>query len=60
MTLPFKINPLPPSDAVQQQKNLFQRIFQFSIVTVLKISPYGYLKVNYLGISQSLKLRFVM
>jgi len=31
-------NPVPPSDAVRKQKNLFQRIFQFSIVTK-KINP---------------------
>jgi len=31
------INPLPPSDAVRQQKIYFTGLFQFSIVTIKKI-----------------------
>jgi len=33
------INPLPPSDAVRQQKIYFTGFFQFSIVTIQKLSP---------------------
>jgi len=34
------VNPLPPSDAVwKQKKKYFREFFQFSIVTIQKISP---------------------
>jgi len=32
-------NPLPPSDAVRQQKYFFTGSFQFTIATIKKISP---------------------
>jgi len=36
----FVVNPLPPSDADRKQEHLFLSIFfQFSIVTLKKISP---------------------
>jgi len=38
----------------------FRRAFQFGMATILKISPAGNLKFNYLGILKSLKLRILM
>jgi len=59
----FQINnPLPPSDAVRKQKKYgyFIGFFRFSIVTIQKISHPRNLKLGYLGIFQSLKLRILM
>jgi len=53
------LNPLPPSDAVRKQKKN-RGSFQFSFVTVQKMSPSGHLKFDYLGIFQILKLRMLM
>jgi len=52
-----KFNPLSPSDAVRKQKKYFRGSFQFSFVTIKKISPPGNHTFNYLGIFQILKLR---
>ena len=57
----WKLNPLPPSDAVRKQK---KRIFLAHVSTVLskfkKYHPSGNLKSDSLGIFQSLKLRNLM
>jgi len=42
------------------RKKYFTESFQFSIVTILKISPSGNLIFNYLVIFPSLKLRILM
>jgi len=56
-----KINPLPPSDAVRQQKKIFWRIFSVQYCHNIKEShPSGNLKFNYLGIFQSIKLRILV
>jgi len=52
------LNPLPPSDAVRQQKKYFRGSFKFSIVTIYH--PSGNLKFNYLDIFQSLKWNTLM
>jgi len=53
------LNPLPPSDAVRQQKILFKRISSV-LSQFKKYHPSGNLKFNYSGILQSLKLRILM
>jgi len=54
-------NPLPPSDAVRQQKKLFYRIFSVQYCRNLKkYHPSGNLKFHKLGIFQSLRLRILM
>jgi len=53
-------NPLPPSDAVRQEKNYFRGSFQRSIVTIIKIyHPSRNLKFDNLGIFQSFKFRIL-
>jgi len=42
------------------RKKYFRGSFQFSIVTIQKISPLKKYKFNYLGNFQSLKMRFLM
>jgi len=57
------LNPLPPSDAVRQEKkNILEDVFssQSVLSQLKKYHPSGNLKFNYLGISQSLKLRISM
>jgi len=54
------LNPLPPSDAVRQQKKIFLRIFSVHIVSILKYHPSGNLKFYNLRISKSLKLRILV
>jgi len=57
----YFFNPPPPSDVIwKQKKKYFRGSFQFSIVTIQKISLPGKLKFNYLRISESLKLRISM
>jgi len=48
------LNPLPPSDAVRKQKNLFPRIFLVQYCHKLINHPSGKLKFNVSGIFQSL------
>jgi len=53
-------NPLPPSDAVRQQKkNIFEDLFS-SVSQFKKYRPSGNLKFNNLGILPSLKLRILV
>jgi len=53
-----QLNPLPPSDAVWQQKKIFLRIFSVQYyLNVKKYHPSGNLKFFNLGILKSLKLR---
>ena len=57
------LNPLTPSDAVwKQKKNILEVLFSLVLSQFKKISPPPprNLKFNYLGISQSLKLRILM
>jgi len=55
---PSHINPLPPSDAVRQQKkNILEDLFSLVLSQFKKYSPSGNLQFHYLGIFQSLKLR---
>jgi len=55
------INPLPPSDAVRQQKkNILEDLFSSLLSKFKKNHSPGNLKLNNLGISQSLKLRILM
>jgi len=49
-----------PTMPFGNRKIYFTGSFQFSIVTISKISPSGDLKFNYLGIFQSLKLLILM
>jgi len=59
--LKFGLNPLPPSDAVPEQKKKHIRgSFQLSIVTLKKYHPSENLKFNNSGISPSLKLLILM
>jgi len=63
MRIFLSFNPLPPSDAFGNRKIYFRGSFQFSIVTIQKISPPRSpenLIFNYSGIFQSLKLRISM
>jgi len=54
-------NPLPPSDAVRQQKkNISEDLFSSVLSQLKNYHPTGNLKFNYLGISQCLKLRILM
>jgi len=54
-------NPLPPSDAVQQQKkNILEDLFSSVLSQFKKYPSSGNLKFNYLGNFQSLKLRILM
>jgi len=53
-------NPLPPSDVRQQKKNIFEDIFSSVLSQFKKYHPSGYLKINNLGIFQSLKLPISM
>jgi len=46
--------------AFGNRKDYFRGCFQFSIVSFSKYHPFGNLKFDYLGISQSLKLRILM
>jgi len=55
-----EINPLPPSDAVRQQKKKFEDLFSSVLSQFKKYYPFGNLKVDYLGIFQSSKLRILM
>jgi len=61
ITYAFPVNPLPPSDAVRQQKkNILEDLFSSVLSQFKKYHPSGNLKFNYLGISQSLKLCILM
>jgi len=54
-------NPLPPSDAVRQQKEIIlEDLFSSVLSPFRKYPPSRNLKFNYLGIFQSLKLRILM
>jgi len=56
-----KINPLPSSDAVRQQKKIIlEDLFSSVLSQLKKYNPSGNLKFKYLSISQSLKLRILM
>jgi len=56
-----EINPLPPSDAVRQQKkNILEDLFRSVLSQFKNYHPSGNLKMNYLGIFQSLKFRILM
>ena len=55
------INPLPPKDAVRQQKkNILEDLFSSVLSQLKKYHPSGNLNFDGLGISQSLKLRNLM
>jgi len=57
----FWFNPLPPSDAVRQQKNIFYRLFSVQYCHNLKrYRPHENLKLKFFGIIRSLKLRSIM
>jgi len=49
-----------PAMPFGNQKKYFRGIFQFSVVTIQKLSTTGNLKSNYLGIFKSLKSRISM
>jgi len=52
------INPLPPSDAVWQHKNIISEDLFISVLSQFKkYHPSGNLNFNNLGIFQSLKFR---
>jgi len=54
---PTCVNPLPPSDAVQEQKkNMLEDLFSSVLSQFKKYHPSRNLKFNNLGIFQSLKL----
>jgi len=48
-----EVNPLPPSDAVQKQKNFSWDLFSSVFSQFIKYHTSGNLKFNYLGIFQS-------
>jgi len=52
-------NPLPPSDAVRQQKKKLEDLFSSVLSQLKKYHPSENLKFNYTGIFQSLKLRIL-
>jgi len=55
------INPLPPSDAVRQQKkNILEDLLSSVLSQFKKYHPSGNLKFNYLDIFRSLKLHSLM
>jgi len=55
------LNPLPPSDAVREQKkNILKDLFCSVMSKFEKYNPSGNVKFNNLGIFQSLKLRHLM
>jgi len=55
------IDPLPPSDAVRQQKEIIlEDLFSSVFSQFKKYPPFGNLKFNCLGIFQSLKLRILL
>ena len=56
------LNPLPPGSRCRSgtEKKYFRSSFQFSTVTIQKISPPGNLKFNYSGVFQTFKLRLSM
>jgi len=57
---PISLNPLPPSDAVRQQKkNIFEDLFSSVLSQFKKYHPSGNLKFYNLGILKSLKLRIL-
>jgi len=52
------LNPLPPSDAVREQKkNILEDLLSSVLIQFKKYYPSGNLKFNNLGIFQSLNLR---
>jgi len=53
-------NPLPPSDAVRKQRIILQDLFSSVLSHCKKYHPSGNMKINYLGIFQSWKLRILM
>jgi len=54
------INPIPPSDAVRQQKEMILEVFSSVLSQFKKHHPFGNLEFKYLGIFQSLKLRILI
>jgi len=55
------INPLPPSDAVREEKkHIFGDLFSSVLSQFKKHHPSRNIKFNTLGIFQSLKLRILM
>jgi len=55
------LNPLSPSDAVQQQKkNILEDLSSSELSQFKKYHPSGNLKFNNLGIFHSLKLRILV
>jgi len=57
----LRLNPLSPSDAVRQQKKIFQRIFSVQYCLNSKnITPLETLKFYNLGILKSSKLRILV
>jgi len=53
-------NPLPPSDAIGSRKIILEDLFSSVLSQFKKYHPSGNLKLNYLRIFQSLKLRILM
>ena len=57
----YKLNPLPPSDAVREQKkNILENLLSPVLSQLKKYQPSGNLQFNNLGIFQSLKLRLLL